>query len=59
MDMNETVCNCMEVTVQNIADAIKGGAKTFEEVVEVTGATTGCGGCEDKVKEVIELIKKS
>ncbi len=58
MDMNETICNCMEVTVQDIANAIKGGATTFEEVVEVTGATTGCGGCEDHVKEVIAELTK-
>lgn len=56
MDMNETICHCMSVTVQDIADAIAKGAKSFEEVVDATGATTGCGGCEDDVKEVVSKL---
>ncbi|MFC2476595.1 MAG: (2Fe-2S)-binding protein [Catonella sp.] len=33
-------------------DAVNSGAKTFEEVSEITGCSTGCGGC----REFIEIF---
>ncbi len=58
MERNETVCNCMSVTAGDIEDAIKNGAKSFEEVQEKTQVGTGCGGCEDSAKELVaELLK--
>ena len=53
MDSSETICFCMNVTVQDVQDAIANGAKTLEEVVEATGASTGCGGCHDKIMDII------
>lgn len=60
MNDNDEVCQCMGVKVQDIKDAIANGAKSFEEVQEVTNVGTGCGGCVDSVKELVEdlLAKK-
>ena len=46
----------MNVTVQDVQDAIANGAKTLEEVVEATGASTGCGGCADHLEEVVKAL---
>lgn len=56
MDKNEVVCNCFNVTVKDIIDAIENGAKSFEDVQEVTNAGNGCGGCVDNVKGLVEEL---
>lgn len=56
MNNDDVVCGCMNVTVQNIKDAIKNGAKSFEEVQEATNAGTGCGNCVESVKELVDKL---
>ncbi|AOR24126.1 (2Fe-2S)-binding protein [Clostridium taeniosporum] len=59
MDNDKVVCTCINVTVQDLKDAIKNGAKSFEEVQEVTSVGTGCGACVDSVKVIVdELLEK-
>ena len=53
MDMEETVCDCMGVTVGDIKKAIDDGATSVEEVQDATSAGTGCGGCLDKISELV------
>jgi len=57
MDMEEIVCPCLNVSTQDIADAMEGGASSYDEIVETTEVTTVCGVCEDRVREVIEELK--
>ena len=58
MDRDETICFCMNVTVGDIEDAIKDGCSSLEEVIEKTGASTGCGGCLDNLTALVnELLK--
>jgi NAD(P)H-nitrite reductase large subunit len=45
IDENQIVCGCFKVTAQQIVDAVKNGAKSFEEVQAITKIGTGCGGC--------------
>lgn len=60
MRMEKIVCHCLSVTIQDIADAIKNGAKNFEEVQEATGASTCCGRCEEYAQNVFqELLEES
>ncbi|MBD7910598.1 MULTISPECIES: (2Fe-2S)-binding protein [Clostridium] len=58
IDENQIVCGCFKVTVQDLVNAIKNGAKSFEEVQEVTKVGTGCGKCVGSnrllVKELLE-----
>ena len=51
--MSEVICNCFNVTKDDILEAIKNGAKTLEEVQEATSAGTGCGSCLDQINEVV------
>lgn len=54
MNLDKTVCYCMSVTIGMIKDAVDSGAKTLEEVQEITGAGTACGGCLDDVQRLVE-----
>ncbi len=64
MDMKENymVCNCKQVSYNDIADAVIDHKKfddvlsAFDDVQKVTHCSTGCGGCHDKVLEVISEI---
>jgi bacterioferritin-associated ferredoxin len=56
MDNNDIVCGCMNVSVQDIKDAIENGAKSFEEVQEATSVSTGCGSCTENVRELVDKL---
>ena len=59
---NYTVCNCMQVSYNDIADALFNLKKfddvldTFKKIQEVTHCSTGCGGCHQKVLDIISEI---
>lgn len=53
-DLDEVVCNCWNVTVGDIKNAVENGAGTYEEVRDITNASTGCGQCEDEVRRLVE-----
>jgi NAD(P)H-nitrite reductase large subunit len=57
MDLTEKICFCGDVTAQQIKDAVEAGAVSVEAVGEATGAGTHCGGCRDKIAELIEQFK--
>lgn len=54
MDNSTVVCGCMKVTVKDIKDAIKSGAKSFEDVQEITKVSTGCGNCKESVQALVK-----
>lgn len=58
MDYDKIVCNCCQVTNGMIKDAVDGGAKTLEEVQDVTGAGTVCGACLEDVRHLVEQFVK-
>ena len=43
------VCLCFAVSENKLADVIADGARTEEEVGEISGAGTGCGSCLDRI----------
>lgn len=53
MNMNKKFCNCLDVSYAQIMQAIKDGATTADEVSEITGAGTGCGGCRENLDYVV------
>ncbi len=62
MNENYTVCHCKQVSYADIANALD-AHKTFdtvlaafEDVQKVTHCSTGCGGCHDKVLDIISQI---
>ena len=59
MNNDEVVCGCLNLTVQDIKNAIENGAKSYEEVEEATSVGTACGQCIDDVKALVdELLAK-
>ena len=58
MDLTETVCFCGSVTVGDIKAAVEAGNTTLEAVQEATGASTHCGGCLEKVAELVAEFTK-
>lgn len=56
---NELVCNCKKVYMADIEKAvyetenINDLEKKFEEVQKITKCSTGCGGCHDKIMDII------
>ena len=59
MQENYTVCNCKQVSYADIANALdtqKNFASVidaFKDVQQVTHCSTGCGGCHQKVLDII------
>ena len=62
MQENYTVCNCKQVSYADIANALDteknfdSVLEAFEDVQNVTGCSTGCGGCHQKVLDLISEI---
>jgi bacterioferritin-associated ferredoxin len=48
------VCHCNAVCDRKIRECIRDGAKCVDDVVRSCQAGSGCGGCHDTIKEVIE-----
>ena len=62
---NIMICNCKQVSVNDVEKALStidkfsDVEKQFEEVQKITHCSTGCGGCHDKIMDVIaDLISK-
>jgi len=62
MKENYMVCNCKKVSYADIDEALHKHEtftdvlKAFEDVQKVTHCSTGCGGCHDKVINIISEI---
>ena len=62
MKENYLVCNCKKVSYSDIADALHTKnsfgdvLSAFEDVKKVTHCSTGCGGCHQRVLDVISEI---
>lgn len=49
----KTICQCMNVTDEDIQAAIAHGAQTYQDIQEMTKAGTVCGQCKDEIEELI------
>lgn len=58
LDKNQVICGCFRVTTGNIKEAIANGARTFEDVQEVTSVGKGCKKCTEYVKELVNSMIK-
>ncbi len=62
MTENYMVCNCKQVSLVDIMNALQNHdkmedvLKVFEDVQKITHCSTGCGGCHDKVLDLIADI---
>ena len=51
---NQIVCNCFNVSENEIIEAIKSGAKTLEEIQEKTYAGGGCSRCRGNIQKILD-----
>lgn len=65
MKENYTVCNCMQVSYGDIEDALH-NLSNFDDVLQAfkgvqlaTKCSTGCGGCHQKVLDIISELMMS
>lgn len=47
---HKMICHCKQVDYITIRKAMIQGARTIDEIKEMTGAGTACGGCLPKSK---------
>lgn len=62
MDLPETavICSCENVTKGSICCSITDGTcETLSDVVKLTKATSGCGGCKPMVVDLVKEAQKS
>lgn len=50
------ICSCNDVSYLDIRKAMVGGARTLEEIQEITQAGTVCGGCIPEVEEILASV---
>lgn len=58
MKMDKIVCNCYNVTVGDIAEAVKNKAENFEQIQDETNVSQCCGACEEYARNVSEELLK-
>jgi nitrogen fixation NifU-like protein len=51
------VCQCMNITDQEIEHAVLEGARTFNDLQEMTKVGTGCGECTEEVMQLLEAYQ--
>lgn len=52
-DDSEVVCYCAGITRQQILTLVGQGIVEFERISRITGACSGCGGCDYDVRILI------
>lgn len=53
-DQDLTICFCYNVSRSRIIEAIRAGATTVHDLQVQTSASTGCGGCEFDLLDLLE-----
>jgi NAD(P)H-nitrite reductase large subunit len=53
-DPERTICFCHCVSYAEIVQAIRDGSRTVADIQAQLRASTGCGGCECDVQEILE-----
>lgn len=56
MGANRVICHCMNVDYLAIRKAMIAGARTVEEVQDMTGAGTVCGGCIGEIEKILASV---
>jgi nitrogen fixation NifU-like protein len=47
------ICNCLNITDKDIEQAVKDGARNWEQLQEATKIGTVCGGCKPRAEELL------
>ncbi len=53
------VCECTGTTDKQIKKLVRSGrVKDLDDLVSITGVTTGCGGCDVDVTELLNKFRR-
>ncbi len=53
--ISQVICPCTGTTVEKVQDLlVSGRASDVDKISRITGACSGCGGCEYDVMKLIE-----
>ncbi|WP_116496796.1 (2Fe-2S)-binding protein [Balneicella halophila] len=47
------ICNCSQVTLGEMHEAINAGAIRLEDIQKLTAVAMGCGRCSTQVKQIL------
>ena len=50
------ICRCRNVSYLDIKQAMTSGARDIEDIMEVTGAATCCGGCTSELLSLLDSV---
>lgn len=50
------ICHCKQVSYIDIRKAMISGARTVDEIKEITGAGTGCGRCISEIEKILASV---
>ena len=53
--VNKIICHCNRVSYSDIRIAMTNGARTIDDIKEMTKAGTGCGGCIKDIEEILSM----
>lgn len=56
MSGDKIVCRCKNVSYVDIRKAMIQGARTLDEIKEMTGAGTGCGRCCGEIEKILSSV---
>ncbi|MDD2737329.1 MAG: (2Fe-2S)-binding protein [Methylomonas lenta] len=51
---NNVICGCSGTTVGQILSLISEGVVDMDRISRITGAASGCGGCEFDLQDMLE-----
>ena len=55
--VNKIICHCKQVSYSDVKIAMTNGARTIEDIKEMTKASTGCGKCKMLIQNIIDTKK--
>lgn len=53
---NRMICGCKQVDYITIRQAMVKGARTLQEIKDMTGAGTGCGRCAEEIETILASV---
>ena len=53
---NRIICHCKNVDYITIRKAMIQGARTLDEIKEMTGSATGFGKCSDEIEKILASV---
>lgn len=60
LNYDKELCHCKKVSYRTIyKEIVENKLTTVESIAEKTSASTGCGGCVNRIESLIEYAKKN